>query len=143
MRLRHDITIQAALIAAALFFLSSNAIFAFTDPLKLEKGKIYRLSRPTILYPNKDIPKTLDELKDTKKVPREGTIKILKVVTQDDRIIYFVLAKNLKGDSIGKGWVASQHLVGQSLDKVSGKKSDANNHDAMRLMRTVWGDKLR
>jgi len=139
---RNDIR-KIALIVSALIFLSSNAIFAFTDPQKLEPGKTYRLSRPTILYPKKEIPKTLDELKDTKKAPREGTIKILKVVVEDDRTLYFVLAENRKGDSIAKGWVASQHLVGQSLDMVSDKKSDANNHDAIRLMRTVWGDKLR
>jgi len=141
----HHIFLQIALAAVALSFFLCGYLSADEpiNPTKLEKGKTYRLSHPVILYPSREKPRTTEEFKDIKKIPRHGTIRILKRAEDEERIWYFVSARDSKGEKIGKGWVMSGNLAGQRLEKVSGRESRASNRDAIRLMKTIWGDKLR
>ena len=141
MKMLHNKNLTIALIAAssALFFSLSNSVLGYQDPTQLERGKVYRISRSTILFPDKSIAPDLEALNKAKKVPNEGTIKVLKAVKEKTRTVYYVLGRGRRGDVVGKGWVTSEHLVGQSLDVVTKRSGKASNRDVMRLMGNIWG----
>ncbi|MEE8359495.1 MAG: hypothetical protein V3S04_01050, partial [Candidatus Omnitrophota bacterium] len=125
--------------AIVIFFLTASSVYAeWINPLTLEKGRTYILSRATPISPKKEIPDSMEEMRELRKVPRRGKIKIVKVVPQEGETLYFVEGKTRKNRSVGRGWVSSVSLTGQSLKKVAAKKKGTNK-DAIRLMSNIWG----
>jgi hypothetical protein len=131
--------IRDIIIAAiVLLFTASSVCADWINPLELERGRTYILSRATPISPHKELPDSLEEIRKLKKVPRRGKIKIKKVVVTEDKTLYFVEAKTRKNRSVGRGWISSVSLTGQSLKKVA-KKKRGSNKDAVRLLSNIWG----
>ena len=113
------------------------ALAEWINPLKLEKGKTYILSQSIPLSPKKEIPGSLDELRQLNKAPRRGKIKIVKAVPAEDKTLYFVEARTRNNRSVGRGWISSVQLAGQSLKRVAAKKR-GRNKDAIRILDGLW-----
>ena len=125
--------------AIIIFFLTASSVYAeWINPRKLVKGKTYILSRATPISPKREIPDSMEEMRKLRKAPRRGKIKIVKVIVQEDETLYFVEARTRKNRSVGRGWISSLSLTGQSLKKVAGKKRGTNK-DVIRLMSNIWG----
>ena len=141
---KFDMNIKDIIIATIILLFTASSVSAdWINPQKLEKGRTYILSRATPIGPHKELPDSLVERKKLKKVPRRGKIKIKKVVVTDGETLYFVEAKTRKNRSVGRGWISSVSLAGQSLKKVSTKKRGSRKN-AIRLLSNIWGkDKIK
>ncbi|MFH1752627.1 MAG: hypothetical protein ABH875_00430 [Candidatus Omnitrophota bacterium] len=132
------------LASITILLFAATSIYAdWINPLELERGKTYILSRSTPISPKREIPESMEEMREIKKVPKRGKIRVVKVVAEEGETLYFVEGRTRKNRSVGRGWISSTSLTGQSLKKVAHRKKGTNK-DAARLLSNIWGgDKTR
>ena len=91
------------------------------DPLALAVGKSYRLSRETPLMPEFEPADPIAATGRVKHVPSGGTITVRSVRIKGTTVKtpwYEVAAADSRGRVIGKGWVSSLALLGQTIAPV-------------------------
>jgi hypothetical protein len=86
------------------------------DPLNLEIGQSYIVSRKTPLMPAHSPADPAAALRQMKKIPLYGSFKVTQRISKNDRPWYEVIAHDQQGTKIGTGWVNSTALVGQKLE---------------------------
>ena len=87
------------------------------DPLKLQMGWSYRLSKETPLTPDPDPSKVLSALAEAKRIGAGGVIEVLSRKTVRNTLWYYVRVQTK--DSIIGGWINSTALMGQDIRRVS------------------------
>lgn len=85
------------------------------DPLNLEIGQVYILSKETPLMPSHSPPDPFAALNQMKQIPKGGRFRIVETVKKDNRPWYKVIAFNQKKRRIGTGWINSTALLDQEL----------------------------
>lgn len=88
----------------------------FIDPLELEVGKNYVLSKKTPLMPTHSAKDVFKALKQANAIPKGNAIKIIKRHEKNGHLWYQVLAINHKKQFLATGWVNSSALFGQHLE---------------------------
>tara|TARA_R110002124_G_scaffold284345_1_gene461447 strand:- start:136 stop:942 length:807 start_codon:yes stop_codon:yes gene_type:complete len=87
----------------------------FADPLSLQVGVAYTISKRTPLMSEFDPSDPMKALENTKEIPSGNLIKVISTRKKDNNPWYEVEVFNNRGNQIGKGWINSQALMGQSL----------------------------
>lgn len=87
----------------------------FADPLSLKIGEAYSISKRTPLMPEFEPSDPMEALENTKDIPTGNLIKVISIREKDNNPWYEVEVFNNRGNRIGKGWINSQALMGQSL----------------------------
>lgn len=85
------------------------------DPLNLDVGQKYILSRQTPLMPSYSPVDITAAMKKMKEIPVGGSIKIQKAVSNNGKPWYKVIAYDQRKKRIGMGWINSTALLGQKL----------------------------
>ena len=94
---------------------------SYGDPNSLENTVSYRVSRDTPLTsdPNPDAP--LQAVAEMRVVPTSGSITIRERTLVAGTPWYRVSANDKSGNPIGEGWVNSLALIGQELERITGR----------------------
>ena len=85
------------------------------DPLNLDTGQTYVLSRQTPLMPSYNPIDLEAAIKKMKEIPEGGSIKVQKTVSKNGKPWYKVIAYDQRKKRIGEGWINSTALLGQKL----------------------------
>lgn len=92
------------------------------DPMALERGPTYVLSRQTPLMPAPELPAgaSVDDLLRAihagRQLPAGALIRVVEPRHVRGTLWYRVFAFNAAGVTIGEGWVSSAALAGQRLE---------------------------
>ncbi len=89
--------------------------FPSLNPLELEIGQAYVVSRQTPLMPSHNPADPMEALQQMKKIPKWGVFKVLQTVKKRGNPWYKVDAFNQRKYRIGTGWINSTALLGQEL----------------------------
>jgi hypothetical protein len=87
----------------------------FADPLSLKNGESYSISKKTPLMSEFDPSDPMAALENTKEIPKGNLIKVISTKKKANHPWYEVEVYNSSGNLLGKGWINSQALMGQSL----------------------------
>ncbi|MFH2032175.1 MAG: SH3 domain-containing protein [Bacteroidota bacterium] len=86
------------------------------NPLDLEIGQIYILSKQTPLMPSLNPDDPIAALEQIKQIPKGGEFKVLEMVNKNNNPWYKVIAFNQSKSRIGTGWINSTALLSQKLE---------------------------
>lgn len=86
------------------------------DPLNLDLGQRYLLSKETPLMPSHDPDRPLEALKKMKRIPNNGTFEVLEKIEKASSNWYRVNAFTSDGIQFGTGWINSTALLGQEVN---------------------------
>jgi len=85
------------------------------DPLNLEKGQAYVVSKQTPLMPEFEPPDPLGAIQRMKQIPKSGAFKVYEMRKKGASPWYRVVAIDENKKKIGDGWINSTALLGQTL----------------------------
>ena len=88
-----------------------------THPTNLARGSKYRVSRETPLMPHHSPGNPLVAIAQMKKIPVRGTIYIRATHDKRGTLWYEVAATDANGAKLGRGWINSTALLGQSIER--------------------------
>ena len=88
--------------------------FPSLDPLKLEIGQTYTVSKQTPLMPSHSPADPIAAIQQMKNIPQGGRFKVLEMVKKKINPWYKVTA--FDNTKIGTGWINSTALLGQELE---------------------------
>jgi hypothetical protein len=89
--------------------------FPSLNPLELEIGRTYIVSKQTPLMPSHSPADPLAALQQMKQIPKGGLFKVLETVKKRGSPWYKVVARDQMKSPIGEGWINSTALLGQEL----------------------------
>lgn len=89
--------------------------FPSLNPLELEVGQTYILSKQTPLMPSHSPADPIAALQKMKQIPKGGVFKVLETVKKRGNPWYKVVALDQRKKRIGTGWINSTALLGQEL----------------------------
>jgi hypothetical protein len=89
--------------------------FPSLDPMTLEVGAVYVVSKQTPLMPSPNPADPISALQQMKEIPKGGGFKVLEVYKDRNDPWYKVTAFDQRTEQIGAGWVNSTALLGQQL----------------------------
>ncbi len=89
--------------------------FPSLNPLELEVGQTYIVSKRTPLMPSHSPDDPIAALKKMKQIPKGGAFKVLDTFNKRGNPWYRVIAFGQRKKQIGTGWINSTALVGQEL----------------------------
>lgn len=89
--------------------------FPSLNPLELEIGQAYVVSRQTPLMPSHSPADPMEALQQMKQIPKRGIFTVLQTVKKKGNTWYKVDAFNQRKNRIGTGWINSTALLGQEL----------------------------
>ena len=89
--------------------------FPSLNPLELEIGQAYVVSKQTPLMPSHSPTDPIAALQQMKQIPEEGGFTVLEVYNATNNPWYKVTAFNHSTEEIGIGWINSTALLGQQL----------------------------
>jgi len=90
--------------------------FPSLDPLSLEVGPIYILSKRTPLMPTHSPKDDFAALKQMRYIPKGTGFKVIRIFKKNGHPWYGVVALNRRKQRLGKGWINSSALLGQKLE---------------------------
>ncbi|TSA34534.1 MAG: hypothetical protein D4R64_11695 [Porphyromonadaceae bacterium] len=90
--------------------------FPNLNPLELEIGQSYVVSKQTPLMPSHSPADPISALEQMKDIPQGGGFKVLEVYKGKTNPWYRVTAFNQNNEGIGTGWINSTALIGQKLE---------------------------
>ena len=127
------------LLSLLITMLGINLISAssFIDPLNLEIGKTYTVSKATPLMSEFDPVDPEYALTKMKQIPNGGKIKIISKKFKNGKPWYEVLAFNQSSKIIGFGFVNSAALFGQNLEIIDTNKETNINNESNYLYNIV------
>jgi hypothetical protein len=89
--------------------------FPSLNPLELEIGQTYIVSKQTPLMPSHSPNDPIAALQKMKKIPKGGRFKVLDTFDKKGNPWYKVSAFDRRKKQIGTGWINSSALLGQEL----------------------------
>lgn len=89
--------------------------FPNLDPLELEIGQAYVVSKQTPLMPYFSPADPIAAIEEIKQIPKGGGFTVLEVRTEKNNPWYKVNAFDQNSEQIGTGWINSVALLGQQL----------------------------
>lgn len=89
--------------------------FPSLNPLELEVGQTYIVSKQTPLVPSHSPADPIAALQKMKQIPKWGVFKVLETVKKKGNPWYKVVALDQRKKRIGTGWINSMALLGQEL----------------------------
>ena len=89
--------------------------FPSLDPLGLEIGQTYIVSKQTPLMPSHSPADPIAALQKMKPIPKGGAFKVLNRFNKRGNPWYRVIAFDQRKKQIGTGWINSTALLGQEL----------------------------
>jgi len=89
--------------------------FPSLNPLELEVGQTYIVSKRTPLMPSHSPADPLVALQKMKQIPKRGAFKVLETFNKRSTPWYRVVAFDQRKKQIGRGWINSTALLGQEL----------------------------
>jgi len=89
--------------------------FPSLNPLVLEIGQAYVISKQTPLMPSHSPADPVAAIQQMKQIPQGGGFKVLKVYKDKTNPWYKVIAFDQRTEQIGTGWINSTALLGQQL----------------------------
>ena len=89
--------------------------FPRLNPLELEIGQAYTVSKQTPLMPSYSPADPIAAIQQMKQIPKGGGFKVLEMVKKETNPWYKVTAFNQRQIQIGTGWINSTALLGQEL----------------------------
>lgn len=89
--------------------------FPSLNPLELEIGQTYVVSRQTPLMPSHSPADPIAAVQQMKQIPQGGGFKVLQVSKEKTNPWYKVIAFDPRTEQIGTGWINSTALLGQQL----------------------------
>lgn len=92
-----------------------NSPFPSLDPLGLEIGQAYVISKQTPLMPSHSPTDPIEAMQKMKQIPADGGFKVLEVYKEKSNPWYKVTAFDKNIEKIGTGWINSTALLGQRL----------------------------
>lgn len=95
--------------------LVDKSSFPSLNPLALEVGQIYIVSKQTPLMPSHSPADPLAALQKMKQIPDGGSFKVLDAFDKKGNPWYKVSAFDQTKNQIGAGWINSSALFGQEL----------------------------
>jgi len=90
----------------------------FVDPFSLKQGEKWAISKETPLMPEIAPSNPMEALEKIKYIPAENYIIIVSVREKENNTWYEVKVLNQNNNLIGKGWINSIALIGQTLQLV-------------------------
>jgi hypothetical protein len=85
------------------------------DPLALDIGQAYIVSRQTPLMPSLNPADPLAAIQQMKQIPKGGVFQVLEMAKKKNTPWYRVVAFSQRKQQIGTGWINSTALLGQEL----------------------------
>jgi hypothetical protein len=85
------------------------------NPLELEIGQAYTVSKQTPLMPSHSPADPIAAIQQMKEIPKGGGFKVLEMVKKKTNPWYKVTAFDQREMQIGTGWINSTALLGQEL----------------------------
>jgi hypothetical protein len=89
--------------------------FPSLNPLELENGQAYIVSKQTPLMPSLNPADAMAAIQEMKRIPKGGVFEVLETVKKRNSPWYKVIAFNQRKQQIGTGWINSTALLGQEL----------------------------
>ena len=89
--------------------------FPSLNPLELEIGQAYTVSKQTPLMPSHSPANPIAAMQQIKQIPKGGGFKVLEMVRKKTNPWYKVTAFDQRKIQIGTGWINSTALLGQEL----------------------------
>jgi hypothetical protein len=89
--------------------------FPSLNPLELEIGQSYIVSKQTPLAPSPDPADPMAAIQQIKQIPKGGVFEVLETAKKRNSPWYKVNAFNQRKQRIGTGWINSSALLGQEL----------------------------
>ncbi|MBA7589038.1 hypothetical protein ES708_31111 [subsurface metagenome] len=89
--------------------------FPSLNPLELEIGQTYVVSKQTPLMPSHSPADPIAAIQQMKQIPKGGGFKVLEVYKEKNNPWYKVTAFDQSKEEIGTGWINSTALLGQQL----------------------------
>ena len=89
--------------------------FPSLNPLELEIGQAYVVSKQTPLMPSHSPTDPVAAIQKMKQIPKKGGFKVLEVYNATNNPWYKVTAFDQSTDEIGIGWINSTALLGQQI----------------------------
>lgn len=89
--------------------------FQSLNPLELEVGQTYILSKQTPLMPSHSPADPIAALQQMKQIPKGGVFKVLETFKKRGLPWYKVVVLDQRKKRIGTGWINSAALLGQEL----------------------------
>lgn len=89
--------------------------FPSLNPLELEIGQAYVVSKQTPLMPFHSPADPIAAIQQMKQIPKGGGFKVLEVYKEKNNPWYNVTAFDQSTEEIGTGWINSTALLGQQL----------------------------
>jgi len=89
--------------------------FPNVDPLGLDIGQSYVVSKQTPLMPSHSPADPMAAIQQMKYIPQGGGFKVLEVYKEKTNPWYKVIAFDQRTEQIGTGWINSTALLGQQL----------------------------
>jgi len=89
--------------------------FPSLNPLELEIGQAYVVSKQTPLMPSHSPADPIAAIQQMKQIPKGGGFKVLEVYKKKNNPWYRVTAFDQSAEQIGTGWINSTALLGQEL----------------------------
>jgi len=90
--------------------------FPSLNPLELEIGQAYVVSKQTPLMPSHSPADPIAAIQQMKQIPKEGGFKVLEVYKEKNNPWYKVTAFDQSAEQVGTGWINSTALLGQQLN---------------------------
>ncbi len=89
--------------------------FPSLNPLELEIGQAYTVSKQTPLMPSHNPADPIAAIQQMKQIPKGGGFRVLEIVRKKTNPWYKVTAFDQRKIQIGTGWINSTALLGQEL----------------------------
>jgi hypothetical protein len=89
--------------------------FHSLNPLELEVGQAYLISKQTPLMPSHSPADPIAAIQQMKQIPKGGGFKVLEVYKEKSNPWYKFTAFDQSTETIGKGWINNSALLGQQL----------------------------
>jgi len=89
--------------------------FPSLNPLQLEVGQAYIVSKQTPLMPSLSPADPMAAIQRMRQIPKGGVFKVLETAKKRNTPWYRVVAFNEEKQRIGTGWINSTALLGQRL----------------------------
>lgn len=89
--------------------------FPSLNPLELEIGQAYIVSKQTPLMPSHSPADPIVAIQQMQQIPKRGGFKVLEVYKEKNKPWYKVTAFDQSTEGIGTGWINSTALLGQQL----------------------------
>ena len=90
--------------------------FPSLNPLELEIGQAYIVSKQTPLMPSHSPADPIAAIQQMKQIPQGGKFKVIEVYKEKTNPWYKVIAFDQRTEQLGTGWINSTALLGQKLE---------------------------